>query len=425
MSLQVYKFGGASVKDAAGIRNLAAITAAVPKDEALLIVVSAMGKTTNALEDLTQKYLAGEPTEAAFQAIRRYHEAILLELFPDGKYPIFNEINNLFVEIEWVLEEEPHDDGDFIYDQIVSVGELLSTRIVAAFLSASGQNSRWMDARNLILTDNRYREGLVDWNRTVEAVQKHLAPALAASAVVTQGFIGGTTENYTTTLGREGSDYSAAILASCLNASGMTIWKDVAGVLSADPKLFDAAVKYDELHYSEALEMTYYGATVIHPKTIKPLMNAGIPLFVKPFSAPKEPGTRISNRDQQRFPHPAVIVKKNQLLLSVTARDHSFINEQHLSELFSIFSRLNIKINMTQMSAISFSVCIDAHTDRFEKLVKVLENQYQLKYNSGLELITVRHFRRELLDTLLSGKQVLLEQFSRSTAQLAVKSTGE
>jgi aspartate kinase len=420
MNLQVYKFGGASVKDAAGVRNLAYITSQQTK-KGLLIVVSAMGKTTNALETLTKTYLAGEPAEGLLQEIAAYHEHIMLDLFKTTNHPVFNEVANLFVEIEWVIEEEPHSDHDFIYDQIVSIGELVSSRIVHAFLKENGGPVQWVDARSLIQTDNTYREGRPDWNKTEELIQKQLLPVLREGAAVTQGFIGGTTENYTTTLGREGSDYSAAIFASCLGASSMTIWKDVPGVLNADPKLFSETQKYDHLHYSEALEMTYYGATVIHPKTIKPLQNAGIPLFVKPFSAPGEAGTRISNDDQLRSIHPAIIVKKNQVLLSLSARDHSFVTEENLSHIFSLFAKWQVKINIMQMSAISFSLCIDMDEQKFGKLKAGLENNYLLKYNAGLELITVRHFNKELTDALSAGKTVLMEQQSRSTAQFVVK----
>ena len=280
--VQVYKFGGASVKDAEGVKNLSKIIS-LNQDKHLLIVVSAMGKTTNALEKLTDAYVNQSNTvHQLFSDVKAYHEQILNDLF-EKSHPVFDEIANAFIEIDWILEDEPHPDYDFNYDQIVSVGELVSTKIISAYLNYRGLTNQWIDARSYINTDNTYREGLVDWDKTCKNIQSKLPVLLENQTIVTQGFIGGTSENFTTTLGREGSDYSAAIFGSCLRAESVTIWKDVPGVLNADPKLFNETHKYDALPYSEALEMTYYGATVIHPKTIKPLQNANIPLLVNLF----------------------------------------------------------------------------------------------------------------------------------------------
>lgn len=418
--IQVYKFGGASVKDADGIRNLKEIVE-LNREKKILIVVSAIDKTTNKLEELTKLYRHADPAaEQVLATIRKYHDNILSDLF-DAKHPIFDDIANVFVEIEWILEEECHPDAAFVYDQIVSIGELVSTRIVSAYLQYSGLNNKWVDARNYIQTDNTYKEGIVNWHRTKSAIQKDLPSILNDQFIVTQGFIGGTSENYSTTLGREGSDYSAAIFATCLDAAAVTIWKDVPGVLNADPKIFTDTVKYPELSYLEALEMAYFGATVIHPKTIKPLKNANIPLFVKPFKSPNENGTKISSDATITDYIPAIIVKENQTLVSISSKDFSFISEEHLSIIFSTFSTYRVKINAMQLSAISFTVCFDSDDNSAEALFKALGTNYQLKYNNALQLITVRHYEQKTLDKLCSGKTVLLQQLSRNTAQMVLK----
>jgi aspartate kinase len=418
---QVFKFGGASVKDAAGVRNLAEILKKyAPKN--LLVVVSAMGKTTNALEELNEAYIAGESRiTVLFEAIKAYHWAIMTELFPDSKHPIYDDLANTFVEIDWILEETPHPDADFNYDQLVSIGEVLSTKIVAHFVQLSGISCKWLDARSYIQTDNTYREGQVDWEKTTQLIKESIPNILKKEIAITQGFIGNTSENFTTTLGREGSDFSAAIFAYGLQAESLTIWKDVPGVLNADPKLFTDTQKYEQLSYAEALEMTYYGATVIHPKTIKPLQNAGISLLVKPFYAPEEAGTLISEKADKQHLIPAIIVKKNQILISISTTDFSFITENHLSELFATFAHLHIKLNTMQISALSFSVCIDYDAKRFQKLQAALANGFKFKYNEALELITIRHFTPEKIDELSAGRKVYMEQLSRNTAQLVVQ----
>ena len=418
--INVFKFGGASVKDADGIKNLAKIIE-LNKDKRLLIVVSAMGKTTNALEDLTKAYADQRPDmQQIFGNIKNYHQNILLQLFEDQNHPVYDEIENCFVEIDWIIEDEPHDEFDFIYDQLVSMGELISTKIVNAYLNHVGIKSKWLDARSFIHTDNSYREGNVDWNKTCKSIEKNIPQVIQDQVAVTQGFIGGTSENFTTTLGREGSDYTAAIFAACLNAEAVTIWKDVPGVLNADPKLFPDTIKYEELSYREALEMTFYGATVIHPKTIKPLQNAKIPLMVKPFLSPLESGTCIQE-SQVKITQPAIILKNNQVLLTVSTPDLSFITEDHLCDLYGIFAEEHVKINMMQLSAITYSACFDADDRRFPKLMTALGKKFKLKYNSGLELLTVRHFNREIINNLTQNKAVLLEQTSRHTAQMVVR----
>lgn len=416
----VFKFGGASVKDANGIINLGKVVSLF-KDEQLLIVVSAMGKTTNALEKLTKAYVTGDSSQhEVYEEIKSYHYGIMSELFAPND-PVFDEVNNTFVEIDWMLEDEPHDDYDFIYDQIVSVGELVSTRIVNAYLNKTGLASRWLDVRGYIHTDNTYREGTVQWAKTKESILKDIPAMLEKSIVVTQGFLGGTSENFTTTLGREGSDYTASILASCLGAESVTTWKDVPGILNADPKLFSDTVKFDELSYTEAIEMTYYGASVIHPKTIKPLQNARIPLLVKPFNDPQASGTVIKEDGLNRFEKPVIIIKQNQVLLSISAKDYSFISEEHLSEIFRLFAKNHVKVNVMQTSALSFTVCVNYDEERFKRLLQDLSERFKPKYNSELTLITSRHYTPSSLKELTDDKTILLEQISRNTAQMVVK----
>ena len=416
----VFKFGGASVKDANGIINLANVVKQF-EGEQMLIVVSAMGKTTNALEKLTKAYVNGdEHLQEIFDEIKTYHYAIIEQLF-EPNHPIFNEVANTFVEIDWIIEDDPHEDYDFNYDQIVSIGELVSTRIVDAYLNQAGIKSEWLDVRGYVQTNNTYREGIVQWDKTRAAICKDIPLLLEKGRVVTQGFLGGTSENFTTTLGREGSDYTASIFASCLGAESVTTWKDVPGILNADPKLFSDTVKFDELSYTEAIEMTYYGASVIHPKTIKPLQNAKIPLLVKSFNHPDEPGTVIHDTTGSKFEKPVIIIKPNQVLLSISARDYSFISEEHLSAIFKIFSECHVKVNVMQTSALSFTVCFDLREERFKKLLQALTADFKVKYNDNLTLVTVRHYTPASLKELTEGKAVLMEQLSRNTVQLVVK----
>jgi aspartate kinase len=416
----VFKFGGASVKDADGLINLAKVIKNYPGEQ-LLIVVSAMGKTTNALERLTKAYAEGsDEMQSIFQEIKTYHYGIMEVLFPHN-HPVFDDVANTFVEIEWMIEDEPHENYDFAYDQIVSIGELVSTRIVNAWLNKEGITGQWVDVRGYIHTDNTYREAVVEWDKTRDSIAKFIPGLLERGPVVTQGFLGGTSENFTTTLGREGSDYTASIFAACLGAGSVTTWKDVPGVLNADPKYFSDTVKFDELSYNEAIEMTYYGATVIHPKTIKPLQNAKIPLLVKPFGDPLAAGTIIHDTRSVEFPKPVIILKQNQVLLSLSAKDYSFISEDHLSNIFKIFAYNHLKVNMMQTSALSFTICFDWKEDRFKKLLTDFSADFKLKYNNNLTLITVRHYQPSSLKELTEGKTVLLEQLSRNTVQMVVK----
>jgi aspartate kinase len=415
----VFKFGGASVKDAEGLENLAEVVKKYDTKK-LLIVVSAMGKTTNALEKLVHAYFNKDAMVIQiFEEIKQYHETILNQLF-EPMHPVFDEVANTFVEIDWIIEEEPQDSFDFIYDQIVSIGELVSTRIVNSYLNKAGIKSQWLDARGYIHTDNTYREGKVEWDKTRKSITEGIPKLLEKGLLVTQGFLGGTSENFTTTLGREGSDYSAAIFAACLGAESVTTWKDVPGILNADPKHFNDTVKFDELSYNEAIEMTFYGASVIHPKTIKPLQNALIPLLVKPFSNPIAEGTVIKENAINNFIKPIIILKQNQVLLSISAKDYSFISENNLSEIFMFFAKYQLKINMMQTSALSFSVCFDFVESKFNGLLNSLRVKYKVKFNNDLTLITLRHYNENNLKSLTDNKTILLEQISRNTIQLIV-----
>lgn len=419
-SLKVFKFGGASVKDAAGVRNVVSILERY-REHPLIIVVSAMGKTTNALEMVVAAH--AEKSGKAFellQAIKEEHYQLARELFGED-HEVFDTINDTFVELEWVLDEEPHSNYDYMYDQIVCVGELASTRIVAAFLNRQGLPTEWVDARDVILTDDIFREGWVQWPETVERARKIVGPLVGAQQfVLTQGFIGSTTENFTTTLGREGSDYTAAIFSYCLDAESMTIWKDVPGVLTADPRKFENVSKLDRLSYREAIEMTYYGAKVIHPKTIKPLQNKSIPLYVKSFIDPAGEGTLISNEVDDTYP-PMVAIETDQALVHISTRDFSFVAEHHISYLFTKIAELRMQVNIMQNTAISFAVCVSDIDDKVDQFAGNIAQDFKVMITRGLELITVRHAQPEVLENLRKGKIILLEERIRNTVQLVVQ----
>jgi aspartate kinase len=419
--MQVFKFGGASVKDANAVKNVAAILKRY-EGKQLIIVVSAMGKITNALERLVDAYFyKKENAEVVLEEIKAFHLNIVAELFPDKSHSFYNDLENTFVEIQWAIEDEPTGTYNFEYDQIVSMGEVISTKIISAYLNEIGIKNKWMDARGLVQTDNTYREGKVDFELTESLVKKDLVPAVHTNnIVITQGFLGGTSENFTTTLGREGSDYTAAILAYCVNAENVTIWKDVPGVLNADPKWFDNTIKISELTYQDAIELTYYGATVIHPKTIKPLQNKGIPLFVRSFLNHDEEGTVVKETGR-KLPIPSFIFKVNQVLISLQAKDFSFIAEDNLSSIFEVFYKHGVKIHMMQLSAINFSVCTDNDTQKIPGLLAELQNDFKVLYNDNLELCTIRYYDQSTLDRVSINKQILLEQKSRYTAQMVLK----
>lgn len=417
--MKVFKFGGASVKDADAIKNVAQIIKGY-NGQQIAIVVSAMGKTTNALEAIVDAFY-GKTGEAfdLLEALKSSHYEILSQLFPQG-HAIFDAINDTFVEIEWIIEEEPQESYDYLYDQIVSIGEFVSTKIVSAYLQQHGIKNTWLDVRDCILTDNTYREGQVDWKVTEQRVQQVIPSLLEKGMVVTQGFVGGTSENFTTTLGREGSDYTAAILSYCLNAESMTVWKDVPGILTADPRKFKNVTKMDRISYREAIEMTYYGAKVIHPKTIKPLQNKNIPLFVKSFIDPTGSGTMISSTLESLYP-PVVVVATDQALIHISRRDFSFVTEDSLGELFMLFNKHRVRVNMMQNTAISFSICTDNKKRRIDNLLADLEENYKIIRDEGMELVTIRHYRPDLLKSLKKNKMVILEERIKNTVQMVMR----
>lgn len=420
--MKIFKFGGASVKDADSVRNVADILSLF-KSESLVVVISAMGKTTNALEKVVNAFYYNKPDlQQALQELKDFHLHVLNGLGFKNDHDIFRQLDNVFTEIDWVIEAGTSKGYAYVYDQIVSQGELISTKILSAYLNENGFANQWLDARDIIQTDNTYREGQINWALT-EGLIRHKITELQKKdkIILTQGFIGSTSENYTITLGREGSDYTAAILSYCLNAEEMVVWKDVPGVLSADPKYYIDAVKLQEVSYLDAIELTYYGATVIHPKTIKPLENKNIPLRVRSFLAPKEPGTSVGNYTATKPLVPCFIFKPNQILLSISAKDFSFVAEDALSKIFKTFADHKVKINLMQNSAISFSVCADNDAFKIPGLIDELHKDFKVLYNDNLRLVTVRHYYQSTIDKLAKDKTILLEQRSRHTAQLVMK----
>ena len=421
--MKVFKFGGASVKDTDAVKNVAKILSLFEKQK-LIIVVSAMGKTTNKLEEVVDAFQKNDKKTFfhLINELREFHSNLLGELFTEKHFTIYNTIDLIFEKLEQKFEEGFSDNFSFEYDQIVSIGELLSSHILSAFLIEYGFRVKWMDARRIIRTDNTYQEGNVDWQKTEELVQNKLLNEFEKNDILlTQGFIGHTAEGFTTTLGREGSDYTAGILAYCSNAESATIWKDVPGMLNADPKFFEETIKLDEISFKEAIELAYYGASVIHPKTIKPLQNKEIPLYVKSFINPEEEGTVIQSSTKKDHLIPSYIFKRNQLLISLTPRDFSFIVEENLSEIFKLLAFANAKINIMQNSAVSFHFLLDEKKTNIDQLLKLFGEKYILKYNQGLELVTIRHYNQETIDKVIAEKVIVLQQKTRQTARILLK----
>lgn len=419
--MKVFKFGGASVKDAVSVKNVANILNEYKQDQ-LFVVISAMGKTTNALEEFTNAlYHDLALAEKLLSGIKEFHFNIINALFENKDDSLFTDLHNAFVELDWMLDEIPAQSYDHTYDQVVSMGEILSTKILSRYLNVAGIPNLWIDVRDFIRTDNNYREAKVDWQTTELLFNDHKENYFneVHNICITQGFIGGTSENFTTTLGREGSDYTASIIAYLGNAEQVTIWKDVAGVMNADPKKFSDAVLLPHLTYHDAVELTYYGATVIHPKTIKPIQNKHIPLYVRSFLNYHETGTVIndepSHNEQACFIH-----KPDQLLLSLSGKDFSFIVEDNISSIFAVLASFRIKVNLMQNSALSFSVCID-NTSKRNAIIEQFSEDFYVRYNEGIELFTVRHYDAEAIRKLMENKEVILEQRSRNTLQLVVK----
>lgn len=407
--MKVFKFGGASVKNADAIRNMCNIISN-HSGEKLVVVISAMGKTTNALEAVIAAKLNNRDTEEEIGIIYNYHHKICSDLF-DENDPIFTVISEIIEDLRHELVQNYG--YNQLYDQIVSKGELISTRIIAAYLNKKNCKAEWLDAREYIRTDNNFREGRIDWRLTEELIRHDIAQKAEDNILITQGFIGRSENNFTTTLGREGSDFTAAIFASCLTAESVTVWKDVPGILNADPKVIPDAILFDELPYKEAAEMTYYGASVIHPKTIKPLANKGIPLYVRSFDHPDEPGTIIHDCKLKVLP-PTIIIKNDQCLVSFKVIDYTFINEENLSLIFKSLSEIDMKINIMQNSAISFSIVVDYEFNKLERLLESLKSHFEIRYNTGLKLITVKNYAQEILNKYRNDQRILLEQISRN-----------
>jgi aspartate kinase len=425
--LKVFKFGGASLKNPDNIKNVAAILQKYASEK-LVIIVSAMGKTTNALEDVVKFYFEDRPK--AFEIIHKLHndhKTIMDALF-DRNDDIYASVNDTFVEVEWILEDEPHDKYDYVYDQIVSVGELVSSKIVAAYLNKIGLKTQWLDARDVLKTDETWRESVINWTETISNAQKNVKPMLSDSPlgaggnfIITQGFIGSTKDNNTTTLGREGSDYSAAIFSHCLDASGMYIWKDVSGVLSGDPRIFKKVVKLDKISYAEAIEMTYYGATVVHPRTIQPLMTKNIPLHVRSFIDHEAPGTVISvDTEGVKFP-PLYMAELNQIFLKVSNKDFTFLVESHIRDLFDIFAKYHIFVNLLQNSGGYFFVSITHAPDRERELMREIRERFNVEEMHNLDLFTIRHPTPSVIKAFKKNKIVVFERTIPDTYQVILK----
>ncbi len=416
--MRIFKFGGASVKDTDGIKNVLNVLKTVGYED-LLIVISAMGKTTNALEIVIKNYFdKSNELNSSLQDVKKYHNQILLDLFDDENHEVFFTVNSHFADLEYFIRSNKSPNYNFVYDQVVSYGELVSTTIVSYYLNSHGIKNNWLDVRNFIKTDTTYRDALVDWDATQNLISKNVKKK---TVNITQGFLGSDENSFTTTLGREGSDYTAAIFAYCLNAESVTIWKDVPGVLNADPRYFENAVLLNQISYREAIELAFYGATVIHPKTLQPLQKKEIPLFVKSFVNPLLAGTSVSKGKDLEPQTACFIVKKNQLLISLSSIDFSFIMEENISEIFSLFHQFKMKVSLIQNSAISFSVCLEDKFGNFNELKTILSKKFKVSYNENVSLYTIRHFNDQASQMVENDKVVLLKQISRETMQLVTK----
>ena len=418
--MKIFKFGGASVKDAAGIKNVFSVLEKVGHEDTLL-VISAMGKTTNALEIVIKNYFEkSNELNSSLQDVRKYHNQILLDLFDDEEqeHDVFYAVNSHFADLEYFLRSNKSPNYNFVYDQVVSYGEIVSTTIVSHYFNYAGLKNNWIDVRNFIKTNNNYRDADVDWEKTQQLISKGVKKK---ALNITQGFLGSDENNFTTTLGREGSDYTAAIFAYCLNAESVTIWKDVPGVLNADPRYFENAILLNQISYREAIELAFYGASVIHPKTLQPLQKKEISLFVKSFFNPLLPGTSVSKGEDLEPKIPCFIVKKDQLLLSLSSIDFSFIMEENISEIFALLHDYKIKTSLIQNSAISFSVCLEDKFGNFNELKTILSKKFKISYNENVSLYTIRHFDEKAAKMVEKDKTVLLKQVSRETMQIVTK----
>ncbi|MBF6641247.1 aspartate kinase [Flavobacterium sp. J49] len=416
--MRIFKFGGASVKDAEGIKNVFSVLEKVGHEDTLL-VISAMGKTTNALELVIKNYFEkSNELHSSLQEVKKYHYQILMDLFEDEEHDVYFAVNSHFADLEYFIRSNKSPNYNFVYDQVVSYGEIISTTIVSHYFAQAGLKNNWIDVRNFIKTDNTYRDANVDWEKTQQLISKGVKKK---ALNITQGFLGSDENNFTTTLGREGSDYTAAIFAYCLNAGSVTIWKDVPGVMNADPRYFENAILLNQISYREAIELAFYGATVIHPKTLQPLQKKEIPLHVKSFINPLLPGTSVSKGKDLEPQTPCYIVKRDQLLISLSSIDFSFIMEENISEIFALFHQYKMKVSLIQNSAISFSVSVEDKFGNFNELKAILSKKFKVAYNENVSLYTIRHFTKEAAEMVEKGKTVLLKQISRETMQLVTK----
>lgn len=415
--MQVYKFGGASIATTERMQALWPIISSA--EQPVVLVVSALGKTTNALEAIVKAACKDDKQKAheLAKTIERQHMDYARSILDDGHYSVAEkELNVFLTELQWAIDDAG--EYDYTYDQIVGIGELMSTRIFACYLKQQGLNIEWVDIRDVIRTDDTYRDAKVDTGYSEAQAKAKLLPLLQSGKnIITQGFIGATSDNASTTLGREGSDYSAALIASMIGANAVTIWKDVEGLKNADPKKFPNTVRIEAISYHEVIEMAYYGAQVIHPKTIKPLQNNKIPLYVKCFLDKDLKGSVVMDEVSSLFYPPIIVQKTDQVLLKLTAKDFSFITESKLRDLYNIFHRLNIRVNLIQNAAISFLACIDNKGSQMTELIKELSQEYNVSDNEGVSLLTIRHYTQDVINDLTKGKHILLEQKTRHTVQ--------
>lgn len=416
--MKVFKFGGASINSIERIKNVAAIIQSFA-GEALLIIISAMGKTTNSLEKVAEAFYSGDKEKAIslFHQIKEDHLQVLAQLNPTAQ----NILADLFTEVEWLLHDRPVRAYDYYYDQIVCCGELLSTAIVSNYLNTINLNNTWIDVRDIVRTDDNFREATIDWEFTKQKIKDTVAPLFKeTSIIITQGFIGATDENESTTLGREGSDYTAAVFANMMDAESQTIWKDVEGVMNADPKLFPDAQFIGTLSFKEVVEMAYYGAQVIHPKTIKPLQNKGIPLHVRCFLKPALPGTLISDKPVHNLP-PIIVLKNHQVLMQFSSKDFSFVEDTLVNKLHQLFVDIKIRPNLSQHAAISLFCCLDDRPDKIEKLGLAASELFDVQVEKEVVLLTVRHYTNAVVEELIANKIELLSQKTKETIQVLLK----
>lgn len=416
--MQILKFGGASVRDADGVRNLEKVLQHVGTEKTL-IVISAMGKTTNALEKVIEHYFNSKhELQSSIQDVKKYHNGILLELFENESHEVFKVVTALFRELSEFFDRNKSPDYSFVYDQTIGFGELISTTIVSYYLNLKGVKNKWLDVRELIKTNSYYRNAKVEWALT----QSKISEAIDEKALhITQGFLGSDGNNFTTTLGREGSDYTAAIFAFCLNAKSVTIWKDVPGVLNADPRFFENPTLLDSLSYEEAIELSYYGASVIHPKTLQPLQQKEIPLYVKCFLEPKNKGTKVGKSLDLSPNVPCYILRKDQILITVSSLDFSYIVEENISHIFKLLHLYKMKVRSIQNSAISFSVCIENSYNHLEPLILQLKAKYNVRLDKAVDLYTIRHYTTDAIEEIQKNKTVLMKQITPKTVQIITK----